>query len=148
MAVQKVYVRQAFDVSVAQLFDYLSVHENLDILFKPTTAKLLRNGVESTYGLGSVRLVKSIVGSFEETITAYEKNQRIEYKITQGGPLKNHHGVMVFEGNEERSTIAYTIVFEGKLPLMGPIAKNGLQKSVRKGLALLAASNLKVKNEY
>ena len=48
MAVQKVYVRQAFDVSVAQLFDYLSVHENLDILFKPTTAKLLRNGVEST----------------------------------------------------------------------------------------------------
>lgn len=143
MSQQTVYAKQQFNVSVEQLFNYLSIHENLDDLFKPIKSILLKDGIETPYGLGSIRHMKGPFGSFQETVTACEKNKRIEYKITQGTPLKNHHGIMLFSGDATQSMLEYTIVFEGKFPLVAAIVRNNLQKSVNKGLAMLAATNLK-----
>jgi hypothetical protein len=143
MSQKKVYVKQKFNVSVERLFEYLSIHENLDTILSPVKSKLFTKGIETPYGLGSVRQMKAPFGTFQETITACEANKRIEYKITQGSPLKNHHGIMIFSGDANQSKLEYTIVFEGKFPLVGYIVHKGLQKSVGKGLAILAATNLK-----
>ncbi len=138
----KVHAKQTFNVPVSQLFDYLSVHSNLDILFAPVKSTLLRAGTASTYGVGSVRRMVGPFGTFEETTTVSEPYTRIEYKITQGSPLKHHHGTMIFTGDATQCTLDYTIVFAGKLPLIGYIIQTALQKSVSAGLARLAANNL------
>jgi hypothetical protein len=138
----QVVAKQTFNVPVSQLFDYLSMHENLDILFAPVKSTLLRAGAASTYGVGSVRRMVGPFGTFEETTTVSEPYTRIEYKITRGSPLKQHHGTMVFSGDDTQCTLDYTIVFAGKLPLVGYIVQAALQKSVSQGLARLAASNL------
>ena len=49
---------------------------------------------------------------------------------------------MVFEGDAQRSSLDYTIVFEGKFPLIGTMVRIGLQRSVSQGLAKLAAAKL------
>lgn len=145
MSQQKVYVHQQFPVSVVRLFEFLSIHENLDVLFAPVKSKLLKNGVATPYGVGSVRQMQSPLGSFQETITVSEPHKRIEYKVTQGSPIKNHHGVMVFEGDAQRSSLDYTIFFEGKFPLIGAMVRIGLQRTVSQGLAKLAAAKLDIK---
>ncbi len=50
-------------------------------------------------------------------------------------PLKNHKGVMRFsDTGTGGSRLDYTIEFEGKLPLIGPIIKAGLDQGIRRGL--------------
>jgi hypothetical protein len=75
---------------------------------------------------------------FEETVTAYEPNARIEYRITRGSPLENHHGCMVFTSEGDGSRLHYTIEFEGRFPLVAPVVRAVLQRSIERGLSRLA----------
>ena len=95
---KKVHVVEEFNCSPEKLYDYLEVHENLSEIFFPLTVKTVQNGADTKYGVGSVRQLS--IGPllpFEETNVVCDKPHRIEYKITKGSPLKDHHGVMIFE---------------------------------------------------
>lgn len=135
MAVQRIDIKKTFPFSVSTLFDHLSEHENLATLFAPAKISRLRNGDNERNGVGSVRKLRIPPGPpFEETVTAFQPNALIEYRITRGSPLKNHHGVMRFSGDERSVTLHYTIEFEGKLPGIAAIIRPVLEKSIRKGL--------------
>lgn len=137
MAVQRIEIEKQFPFSIEKLFSYLSEHENLSALFSPIKVSRLRNGDTERNGVGSVRKLRMpvpLAPPFEETVTAFETNKRIEYKITQGSPLKNHHGCMLFSGNEKGCTLHYTISFEGKFPLVASIIRPGLEQAIHRGL--------------
>lgn len=142
MAEQHIEVVQAFPFSVEKLFAFLSDHENLTILF-PLAIKRIRDGQDSVNGVGSTRRMTPPVGpGFEETVTKVVPNSLIEYTITQGSPLKNHYGVMKFYPYEGGSRLHYTIDFESKIPLAGPVIKFALEKGLRQGLKKLAKHTL------
>ena len=86
--------------------------------------------------MGSTRKMQILVAPpFEETVTKVVPNERIEYTITKGSPLKHHKGIMRFsEAANGGSQLDYTIEFEGKLPLIGPIIKAGLGQAISRGL--------------
>lgn len=135
---QRIEIVQEFAMPVEQLFAYLSEHENLNSVFAPAKVKRLRNGDTSRNGVGSVRSVRVLIEPpLEETVTAFKENELIEYRITKGGPLRNHHGVMKFYPFNGGSRLHYVITFEGKLPLVGKIVKLGLENGIRKGLKAL-----------
>ncbi len=139
MGQQKIAISHESKLPVEQLYATLAEHENLSTVFAPAKVTRVRDGDTSRNGVGSVRRLKMPVGSpFEETVTAAIENQLIEYRITKGSPLKNHQGVMRFSPRPGGgSRLDYTIVFEGKLPLIGPIVRNALDSAIRKGLAKL-----------
>jgi hypothetical protein len=105
-----------FPQPVSKVFAYLSQHENL----------------------GSVRRLKVGPVAFEETITGFEKDRRIEYRITKGAFMKHHLGVMRFSEHQGGTRLDYTIEVESKIPLLtGPLVM-GLNRDLRKGLKAVA----------
>jgi len=136
MAVQRIDIRKEFAVPVDKLFAFLSVHKNLETIFAPAKIRRVKDGSDVPDGLGSVRRMRILIAPpFEETITARVPDERIEYRITRGSPLRNHHGVMRFSSTPSGgSALHYTIEFEGKLPLVGPIVRAGLDNAIRRGL--------------
>ena len=135
---QYIKVSEQFPFSVEKLFGYMEVHENLETLFFPLNVETIQSGSPQRYGVGSVRKlsIKS-VAPFEETITAYKENELIEYKITKGSPLKNHHGVMKFSSTPNGSKLDYTIQFDSDVPFLAAGIKIGLENGVKSGLEKL-----------
>ncbi|MFN3712979.1 MAG: SRPBCC family protein [Alcanivoracaceae bacterium] len=132
---QRIEIHQEFSLPVEKLFAYLSEHENLEAIFYPTRIRRIADGQGARNGIGSARQMRALGGpAFVETVTAYRENELIEYRITKGSPLKNHLGVMRFSSTPTGSHLHYTIEFEGRLPLIGPIIRAVLDKGIRKGL--------------
>ena len=133
---QRIDISKTFPFSVDKLFDFLSDHENLELIFAPAKIQRIKEGKDSPNGVGSPRNMKILIApAFHETVTRVVPNELIEYTITKGSPLKNHKGVMRFsDTGTGGSRLDYTIEFEGKLPLIGPIIKAGLDQGIRRGL--------------
>lgn len=128
--------QQDFSAPPEKVFAYFAEHENLSSVFAPMRIERVRDGDSERNGVGSVRKL-SLFGAlpFEETTTAVVPNERIEYRITKGSPLRRHFGVMVFSATEAGGThLDYTISFEGKLPGIGAAVAAGLNQGVSKGL--------------
>ena len=86
-------------------------------------------------GKGSVRLIKTPLLSFEETITRSEKPKLIEYRISKGTPLNHHYGTMEFKSLPGGKTaLSYNIAIGSKIPLLAALVKAGLQSNMQAGL--------------
>ena len=133
---QRLIFDQGFALPPEQVFDYFSEHENLQTLFGAKVTRL-KNGDDGTRnGVGSMRQLKVGPGApFEETITVSQPNELIEYKVTKGSPLKNHHGEMRFTPEGDGTNLHYEISFDGKIPGSGPIIAALLKRNITKGLA-------------
>jgi hypothetical protein len=138
MPVQKIDIKMEFRRPVGELFALLSDHENMGPILG-ANVKRTRDGKDSLNGLDSVRTLKiGPLPGFDETVTAFEKDKLVEYKITRGSPLKNHKGVMQFyPSGSGGSRLHYTIVFESRIPFLGPVVRAGLENSIRRGLKRL-----------
>jgi hypothetical protein len=132
---QRVHVVQDFPQPVDQLFAHLSEHENLEPLFGAKIRRL-NDGTDGTRnGVGSARELR--VGPtppFTETIVEVVPDELIRYRITKGGVLRNHEGVMRFSSTPTGSRLDYTIEFDGKLPGIGPLVRAGLDRNVTRAL--------------
>lgn len=132
-----------FNIPVEKLFAYLGEHENLAALFAPAKIKRLSDGQGARNGVGSARELRILLAPpFVETVTVYQPNELIEYRITKGSPLKNHHGVMRFTSIPGGTRLHYTIEFEGKLPLVAEIVQPLLKQAINRGLNGLKARGL------
>lgn len=137
---QRVHVVQDFTAPVEQVYAHLARHENLEKVFGARITRV-RDGHTTPDGVGSVRELKvsPLIPAFQETVTQAEPNELIEYRITRGGPLKDHVGLMRFARTGTGTRLDYTIDFESKVPGAGGVIKGLLEKNVRKGLAGIAA---------
>lgn len=139
MAQQRIEIVKEYPFPVSRLFGYLAEHENLEAIFGLPKIKRISDGRYARNGEGSAREMRILAGpSFVETVTAYKENELIEYRITRGSPLKNHVGVMRFSATASGGAhLHYTVMFEGRLPLIGPLVRLGLERIMRRGLAKL-----------
>ena len=85
---QRIEITKTFPFSVDKLFDFLSDHENLEVIFAPAKIKRVKPGIDSPNGVGSTRRMRILIAPpFEETVTKVVPNELIEYKISKGSPL-------------------------------------------------------------
>src|SRR4051812_40027215 len=132
---QRVHVTQDFPQPVEELFGYLSEQENLEPLFGAKIKRLSDGSDGTRNGTGASRELKvGPLPGFVETNTEVIPNELIRYRITKGGVLKDHEGVMRFSANGTGSKLDYTIEFDGKLPGIGPIVQRGLTRTINAGL--------------
>jgi uncharacterized protein YndB with AHSA1/START domain len=139
---QRVHVTQDFPQPVEELFAYLSEQENLEPLFG-AKIKRLSDGTDGTRnGVGASRELRvGPLPGFVETNTEVIPNELIRYRITKGGILKNHEGVMRFSTQGTGSRLDYTIDFDGKAPGVGPAVKAMLTRNVSAALRRYAAGS-------
>lgn len=138
-AVQRVHVIQDFPQPVEEVFSYLNEQENLEPLFGARIKRLSDGSDGTRNGAGASRELRvGPLPGFVETNTEVVPNELIRYRITKGGILKNHEGVMRFSRQGEGSRLDYTIDFDGKLPGTGALVKAALTRSISKGLSKYA----------
>jgi hypothetical protein len=132
---QRVHVTQDFPQPVEELFDYLAEQENLEPLFGAKIKRLSDGNDGTRNGAGASRELKvGPLPGFVETNVEVIPNELIRYRITKGGVLRNHEGVMRFSRRDAGSHLDYTIEFDSKIPGAGGLIKSGLQRNIGAGL--------------
>jgi carbon monoxide dehydrogenase subunit G len=121
------------------VFEFLAEHENLGPLLGGANISRVRDGDTERNGVGSVRRVK--VGParpFEETITKFEPHSLIEYRITKGGPLRNHIGIVALSDVSGGGTnIDYRIRIASHIPGLAPLVRRKLTHDITRSIAKL-----------
>jgi hypothetical protein len=137
---QRVHVVQHFPQPVDELFAHLSEQENLEPLFGAKIKRLSDGSDGTRNGAGASRELKvGPLPGFVETNLEVIPNELIRYRITRGGILKDHEGVMRFSPNGTGSRLDYTIDFDGKAPGVGPLVKAMLTRNITAALRKYAA---------
>jgi uncharacterized protein YndB with AHSA1/START domain len=136
---QRIEIDQDFALPVERVYAYLAEHENLEAVFGAKIARI-RDGADSRNGAGSVRQLRiGVLPPFEETVTDAVPNERIDYRITKGSPLRDHHGSMRFSPTPTGSHLNYVIEFGAVVPSLDRLIKIGLERAVRNGLKTVDA---------
>jgi uncharacterized protein YndB with AHSA1/START domain len=137
MSEQWVHVQRDLSAPVDQVFDHLAEHENLAALFG-AKVKRLRDGTAERNGVGSARELRlGPLPSFDETVTQYVPNELIEYKITRGGVLNDHVGIMKFSPSAAGGTHLdnrIRVAAKGLLAPLSPVIAKSLTRNIEKGL--------------
>ena len=139
---QTVHIQKDFAAPPERVFAYLSEHDNLGVLFAPARVEHVRDGERERSGLGSVRRI-SFWGllPFEETVTDVAPNERIEYTITKGSPMRDHHGSLLFTATGSGGThLDYRISFDSGVPGLAAAVAANLRRSIARGLARVDAA--------
>ncbi len=135
MSQQRVRFEQFFAAPRAQVFAYFADHEKFGRIW-PGRTRRLRESADAAHpnGLGSVREIRASGFTIEETITAFDSPTRIEYRVTRGGPLKNHLGRLLFTEVPGGTQLEYTIEFDPRLRLTGGLIASVLCASWHRGV--------------
>ena len=136
-----IHIRQTFKQPVETIFNLICDHEQFGKIVG-AKIKRIQDGTDGHInGLNSVRNIEVLPGiSFEETVVNYVPFSSMEYKVSRGSPIKNHHGKLNFSESKGITTLEYQIQFEPKLPLpfLGKLLKRAIQTPIEKGLKKLA----------
>lgn len=131
-----VSVSQTFKAPAADVFAVLSDHNQLSRVFG-IPVKRIKNGSDDSNGVGSVRRLGPPPFGVQETVTALEPNQRIDYRISKfGGPVMDHSGSQSFREKGSGSELTWNINFSS-LPILGDGVARLLQAALSRGLAKL-----------
>lgn len=132
---RRVHVTQDYTASRPQVFGYLSEHENLGPLLGARITRV-REGSGDPNGVGSVRSIKvGPLPPFEETNVEVVPDALIRYRITKGGVLKDHEGVLTFVDRPDGGCrVAWTITFDSRVPGVGGAVAALLTRSISRGL--------------
>jgi len=137
MAQQNIKLQQFFAAPRVVVFRHFADHDNFGRLWWPARCKVLRRGeTEEPGGIGSVREMRIGTIRFQETITAFDPPQRIEYRVTSGGPFKNHVGQMEFSEVPGGTQLDYQIEFDSRWPLVGNFVAGVLHTAWLRGVAV------------
>jgi hypothetical protein len=136
-ATHTVHVTQDFSAPVEKVFAYLAEHENLNVLFAPARVERIADGEDGERnGVGSARKL-SFWGAlpFVETVVGFEPGKQIDYEITKGSPMRDHHGTLAFSSRADGGThLDYTIRFGAAVPGLAGMVAMQLRRSVASGL--------------
>lgn len=95
--------------------------------FLPVNTRLKTPGTTERQGVGAVHFLGfGNIGPCEQ-ITALVPNERIEYKVVAGLPVKNHTGVITFADAPSGTRVVYTMESTPILPVPAPLLKLGLR---------------------
>ncbi len=133
MTQHRVQISQDFSRPVDEVYAWLANHDNLGKLFM-APVKRIHDGTNDINGVGSIRRIGPWPVGIQETVTAAEPNQSIDYRITRfGGPVRNHRGRLDFSDTGQGSRVDWTIEFES-FPVVGTVLESVLSTIISRGL--------------
>ncbi len=140
MTRQKISVTQSFSAPVEQVFAALSDHNRLGTVLG-VPVKRIKDGSSAPNGVGSVRRIGPAPLGTQETVTDFQENKRVAYRISKfGGPVLNHEGEVVFSTKGDGCDVTWNIAFDTFPALLGQGVRTVLETGVRRGLGKLARS--------
>lgn len=142
MAQQEISITQEFSDDLPRVFAALADHNRLGrVLGVPV--RRIRDGRDDVNGVGSVRRLGPWPVGTQETVTEFEPERMISYRITRfGGPIIKHQGQLQFAPAADRNgagcQVTWRIRFDTLPATLGPAIRHVLEIGVRNGLRKLA----------
>ncbi|MFQ5515023.1 MAG: SRPBCC family protein [Myxococcota bacterium] len=97
-------------------------------------------GYPAPNGVGAIRVFRQSGVAVEEEVTAFEPPHQMEYCLTAGAPIRDHHGVVRMEPTPEGGTsVSWTVTFRPWIPGTGGLLRRILERSLRDVLRRLVA---------
>lgn len=134
----QVVIEHHFASDPATVFAFFADHEQFGRLW-PGRTRRIATGQDDPNGVGSVREIRLGPVRFEETVVTFQRPHLIEYTVTRGSPIKNHHGRIEFHPEGTGCRIDYRIRFDGRFPLIGALVARNLPRDFTAGLAAVGA---------
>lgn len=139
-----IQVKKEFNASLNHIFDLLSKHSTYNIVFAPAKIVRVQDAVTPEYpdGLGSIRRVGlGAIQPLQEQITAFQFNQRIEYKIIHNILVEHHLGILEFEAlSQTKTLVTYTIELKMRVPFLTKRLLQQLSVTIQRGFSRLEKS--------
>jgi uncharacterized protein YndB with AHSA1/START domain len=140
MQQNRVKITEQISAPVEIVFDRLADHnrmsEWLDADIKRTRDSTVTT--EGPNGTGSVRTLRMFgLLEFDETVVRCKRPSAIEYEITRGSPLRDHHGAITLTPDGNTTAIEWNIVFNMAIPFTGFLTGFLLKAAIGRGLAKL-----------
>ncbi len=82
----------------------------------PVDITLVKPGEPVPSGVGAVYLIGKFGRGIKEQTTEVVPNERMEYKVVSGLPVRNHVGTITFTDAPEGTLVSYRMVSEPSLP--------------------------------
>jgi uncharacterized protein YndB with AHSA1/START domain len=138
MARHTILLDTTVDLPVERVFDVFADHRRFGKLLGAPIKKVDASPVPGDpNGVGSVRHIGVGPVSFQEEVTRFERPELIEYKVIQGGPIKNHAGRIEFKALEQGCQVTYRVEFDPKVPMTGGVIEKALRDALGKALKKL-----------
>ncbi len=134
MSQHKVTLGHYFRAPIEKVFDALADHARFGQIWPGSTTRI-REGHDTPNGEGSIRQMRQGLVVFEETTITYQRPNVIEYTITKGTPLRNHHGRIELAADDSGTRMHYVIQYECLIPFLGKKIKQDLERNFYKGIA-------------
>jgi uncharacterized protein YndB with AHSA1/START domain len=135
MRAHHVHVEHRFAKPPERIFAHLAEHENLAEVFGAKVTRLRDGQDGQRNGVGSVRQLQiGPLPPFEETVTELVPSTRIVYRITKGGPLRGHVGVMDFAPAGAGTRFVYDIRLASPIPGLALLVRAMLTRSITRSL--------------
>lgn len=134
MSHHEVLLKHVFPRPIDDVFTALADHERFGTIW-PGETRRIREGDLEPNGVGSVRHIRHGLVGFEETTITHDKPHLIEYTITRGTPLKNHHGRIELRDDNGCTQMHYVICFDCPIPFLGKKIARDLERDFHAGIA-------------
>jgi len=100
---------------------------------------VLRNeGFPPPNGVGATRVVRDRGVVVEEEITLFQPPARLEYRLTAGAPIRNHHGCVTLEPLEGGTRLVWLVEFDALFPGTGWLLARVIKRTLAAVLDRLA----------
>jgi uncharacterized protein YndB with AHSA1/START domain len=115
-----VHVTRTIPAPAEAVFDLLADHANYDRFRGINGSELLREGEPPPNGLGALRRIKVTPLIFEEEITAFDRPDRLDYRIVKLNIPFEHQGGSIRLTKEGESTyVDWRSTFSVPTPVIG-----------------------------
>ncbi|MCX5044020.1 SRPBCC family protein [Aldersonia sp. NBC_00410] len=95
--------------------------------FLPVQTRLVTPGDAERQGVGAVHFLGVGKLGVKEQITGLIPNERIEYRLIAGAPVKDHTGTIVFSDAGNGTRVVYTMDSTPSLPVPAAVLRLGLR---------------------
>jgi len=136
-------LHEEISAPIDRVFDALADHDTMGSWLDANIRRTKNSEVkaEGPNGTGSIRTIKMFgLVEFDETVVVFKKPNTIEYKITRGSPLRNHHGRINLIEKNGKTEVTWDIRFDMAIPFTGALMAWLLKTSVGGGLRKLKST--------
>ena len=134
MAMHEARIEHFFAAPRDKIFQFFADPANLRHVWGGRWQRI-KEGEGDPNGVGMVRSVKVGGATFEETIVTFRRPELIEYVVSEGGPVRNHHSRMDFTEEPGGTRMVFTVRFEPKIALAGRVFTGMLKARWNRGVA-------------
>ena len=133
----RVHVEASFRASPEVIWSRLTDHEGMVDWLPVREIVRHRPGFPDPNGIGAVRTLRGGGLVIEERITDFKPEERIEYVLTAGAPVRDYRGEMVLKPDGEHTRVRWVVRFRTTVPGTGWILSALLRRFLGRGLAQL-----------